>query len=146
MSPGQSAQTETLASLDLTPALPCVPSIAVAENPAAPSAVSSTDKMRQPKRPPLRSTRPPSAPTTAATQSAHAKPAPVRSSRTSPEKAQRPEFTGPKTTDPGKNGFPGRLRSTAFTGFQGIQNTRSIRAWPVPYPNSLPATVWRLQP
>ncbi|MCX7385818.1 MAG: hypothetical protein NTX48_04055 [Planctomycetales bacterium] len=54
-------------------------------------------------------TRPPSAPSTAATQSAHAKPAPVRSSLASPEKAQRPEFTGLKTTDLGKNGFPGRL-------------------------------------
>ena len=61
---GQSAQTETLASFDLTPALPCVASIVVAEDLAAPSAVSSIDKMRRPKRPPLRSTRPPSAPTT----------------------------------------------------------------------------------
>ena len=85
---GQSAQTETLASLDLTSALPFVvsifSSIVVAEDPATPSAVSSTDKMRQPKRPPLRSTRPPSDPTTAATQSAHAKPAPALSYLTSP--------------------------------------------------------------
>ena len=55
---GQSAQTETLASFDLMPELPFVASIGVAEDLAAPPRVSSTDKTRLPKRPPLRSTPP----------------------------------------------------------------------------------------
>ncbi len=58
---GQSAQTETFGSLNLMPELPIFASIGDAEDLVAPSAVSSTDKMRRPKRPPLRSTRPPSA-------------------------------------------------------------------------------------
>ena len=110
---GQSAQTETLASFDLTLALPSVAlifsSIVVAEDPAAPSAVSSIDKMKQPKRPPLRSTRLPSAPTTAATQSAHAIPAHARSYLTSPEKVQRPELRRTQDYRPWQEWFPRTL-------------------------------------
>ena len=111
----RSAQTETLASLDLTPAPLIFASIVVDEDLAAPSAVSSTDKMKEPKHPPLCSTRPPPAPTTAAAQSASAKPAPARSYLIAPEKAQRPEFTGHKAINPCKNGFPVRLRNRCIS-------------------------------
>ena len=103
---GQSAQNETLASPDLTPALSFFSSIVVAGDPAAPSAVSSTDKMRRPKRPPLRSTRPPSAPTAAAIQSAHAIPTHARSYLTSPEKVQRPELHRTQDYRPWQEWFP----------------------------------------
>jgi hypothetical protein len=97
------------ASLNLMQELLISASIARAEPPAALPAASSIDRMMRPKRPPLRTTRPPSDLTTAATQSAHAKPAPARSYLTSPEKVSKPEFTGPKTTHTGKNGLLGRL-------------------------------------
>ncbi|MDA1232978.1 MAG: hypothetical protein O2856_19605, partial [Planctomycetota bacterium] len=39
---------------------------------------------------------------------------------------QRPEFTGPKTTDPGKNGFPGRLPVLTLTDRFGIEKQREV--------------------
>jgi hypothetical protein len=96
--------------LNLMPELPIV----VAEPLAAPPAVSSIDKMKRPIRSPLRTTPPPFAPTTAATQSTHAKPAPARSYLTSPENVLKPEFTGPKTIHTGKNGLLGRLHASCM--------------------------------
>jgi len=107
----QSAQTEMFASLNLMQELLISAPIARAEPPAALPAASFIDRMMRPKRPPLRTTRPPSDLTTAITQSAHAKPGPARSYLTSPEKVSKPEFTGPETTHTGKNGLLGHLRA-----------------------------------
>ena len=123
----QSAQTETLASLDLTPELLLVVSIVVAEDLAAPSALSSIDRTRQPKRPPLRSTRPPSGPTTAATQSLTPNLLTLAHNSPHQKKSKVRNYTGPKTIDPSKNGFPGRFRTHRhFVGTTCRSSLRSL--------------------